>query len=113
MSTGGASAPSKLSTIFGASPLKGGRAVVNGAAKGRLRPSGFHPYAVGGSAADIRSAAKGRRKSFCRRPCPQPNSVLAPATARSRAVLRLRYAPYRGAFRCARCSAGGMTAPKE
>ena len=53
-----------------------------------LRPSGFHPYAVGGRAADIRSAAKGRRKSFCRLPCPHHNSVLAPATARSRAVLR-------------------------
>ena len=66
---------------------------MNGAAKRRLRPSGFHPYAVGGRAADIRSAAKRRRKSFCRLPCPQPNSVLAPATARSRAVLRFATPP--------------------
>ena len=41
----------------------------------------------------IRSAAKGRRKSFCRLPCPQHNSVLTPSTARSRAVLRYATPP--------------------
>ena len=107
-----------------------GRAVVNGAlsltlslSRVWLRLMGVSdrspPYRASiptpsaARAADMRSAAKGRRKSFCRLPCPQPNSVLTPSTARKRAVLRFAPPPI-GVTSVARAvHAAGMTAPKE
>ena len=66
---------------------------MNGAARASPPYRASIPTPSAASAADIRSAAKGRRKSFCRLPCPQHNSVLAPSTARSRAVLRFATPP--------------------